>query len=114
MTTSTPLVPAMPSNLADMVKEETVALVGWAIALFGGAAVGIQKIRRSMSADERAIDNDAAYGNIMNLMGAEIDRLSAQNAKLATLINTLQTEVITLRNENADLKTAFGRLSSGR
>jgi FtsZ-binding cell division protein ZapB len=55
-----------------------------------------------------------ASGDVIKLLATEIDRLSAQNTKLAEIVNKLQLEIIQLRTENADLAGYMRRHGYGQ
>jgi FtsZ-binding cell division protein ZapB len=85
-----------------------VAAIGAIVTgFFATIAIGWQKIRRVTAHDKNEAESSHAHTGILDLLHAEINRLAEQNTKLADIVNKLQLEVIDLRNENAELHTAF-------
>jgi FtsZ-binding cell division protein ZapB len=76
-----------------------------AAGALGGLALAYYKLKKIIASDQAATQNDSAQINIVTLLREEINRLSEQNVKLARIVNTLQLEVITLRNENSELRS---------
>ena len=63
---------------------------------------------------EKSVEAGAAIADanngIITLLRAEIDRLSAQNTRLAIMVNDLQMQVIEIRKENHELRDAVCRI----
>lgn len=75
--------------------EVAIASLGSIVALW----VMFKKISRQTADDNKAIARDDATSSIITMMQQEIERLSKQNADLATRVNQLQLEVIQLRGQ---------------
>ena len=76
-----------------------------AAGVLGGLVLAYYRLKKIITSDQAAAQNDTAQINIVVLLREEINRLSEQNVKLARIVNTLQLEVITLRNENSELRS---------
>ncbi len=79
---------------------EAVATAG---AVATAAAVGIMKLFERFRNTQKSSSMVGAEIDVIEGLRSELGRLSDQNGKLATSLNELQSEVIALRRENAEL-----------
>lgn len=92
------------------VAEEVQRLVA---AAFGAAATGFIvwfKLRRSASNDVKETTANSATSAVIEMLRAEVTRLSEQNSHLAKMVNALQLQVIELHRENINLRKDVTRL----
>lgn len=69
-------------------------LIGAGLAALAGLAVSVKKMAKGWS-------SDSAETEVIDMLRAEVTRLSAQNATMAEKLNALQTELIKLNGELA-------------
>jgi cell division protein FtsB len=79
---------------------EAVATAG---AVATAAAVGIMKLFERFRNTQKSSSMVGAEIDVIEGLRKALSRLSEQNGSLATSLNELQTEVIALRRENAEL-----------
>jgi hypothetical protein len=90
-----------PETITQLYTEMGTLAAG----ALGGLWIAYYRLKKIIASDQRSTQNDAAQINVVGLLREEINRLSEQNVKLARIVNTLQLEVITLRNENSELRS---------
>lgn len=100
-------------EITSKVTNEAGSVLGWVAAAAASIWVGFQRLRRVTSADQDKTEQNDANRDIVARMREEVDRLSAQNARLTRVIEELQTEVFHLRDENASLRRHLGLSVNG-
>lgn len=95
------------TQLANDVRD----LAGWAAAGLASSILLYTKTRKTVASDDKATSGDMAITAVIDLLKAEVNRLALQNAALARIVSDLQLEVIAVRDENAELKTALNKLT---
>ncbi|MBI5270714.1 MAG: hypothetical protein HY856_13665 [Burkholderiales bacterium] len=81
--------------------------------ILGAIVVGVmgwRRMLRTWSADRAATIKTDAEANVVELLRAEVQRLSEQNSKLAAFANELQTEMLELRKSNVELQQTVTKL----
>lgn len=77
-----------------MSEWKTPEVIGAVLAAVGSLVVGMKKLSKGWKAD-------SAETEVIDLLRAEVARLSSQNTALADKLNELQKELITLNSELA-------------
>jgi hypothetical protein len=96
------------------VQADISAAVGWLVAAGAGAFIGIGKIRRTLAADRQAAAIDDAGTEVINMLRKELVLLTEQNQKLASMVNTLQLEIIALRTDHVKFAAKLGVNINGK
>ena len=87
--------------IPDDLPDKLPGVLGWLAAAVAGLFVGYGKIVRTFRADEKAATADYASSEVIELLRREIVALSEQNQRLAKMVNSLQLEIIELRDDHA-------------
>lgn len=81
-------------------------LTQWAAAAAAaaiGLSLGVQRALKSWAGNSRDIEKTHGEFDVVALLRTELERMAAQNDKLANLVNKLQAQVIELTSKNAKL-----------
>lgn len=78
--------------------------LGGGVAAALAAAFAFQKARAMWESNSATIDKAKGEGDIVSLLRTELERMAAQNDKLANLVNKLQSQVFELSSKNARLQ----------
>ena len=97
-------------QIFETMSEKSVEAGGWLVAGAASVVLVLSKLRATMSQDKNGAAIADANNGIITLLRAEIDRLSAQNTRLAIMVNDLQMQVIEIRKENHELRDAVCRI----
>lgn len=85
------------------IPDDTIGWASTAAAVVVGLVLGAQKAMKSWAGNARDIERVQGEVDIVQLLRTELERMAAQNDKLATLVNRLQAQVIELTSKNAKL-----------
>ncbi len=103
----------IPPDFLD-VPDKVPGILGWLTAAAAGIFIGYGKIMRTFRADEKAATADYASSEVIEMLRKEIVALSEQNTKLAKMVNSLQLEIIELRDDHARFLRQLGVEHSGK
>lgn len=93
-------------------SAKVAEVAGWATAAVLGGAMGIQRIAQTYSSTKRDIAKTEGETQVVELLRAEVRRISELNQKLMDDVQRLHGQVMTLQAENAKLVTIVDSLSA--
>lgn len=96
------------AEISEDIQKIAIACVAAGTAIF----MAVFKLKRSAAHDTKEADSDSATSLIINLLRAEVTRLSEQNSTLAKAVNALQIQVINLHQENIVLRQDVARIKN--
>jgi len=91
----------------DMSASDWIGGIAGTAAL---ALVGWRRILRAWASDRTATVKSEAEANVIEVLQAQVDRLSEQNTKLAALANELQLKMVELGRQNLELQHTVNSL----
>lgn len=87
---------------------------GWAtgiVAALAGVSLGFRKLYKTWAGDGRDIQRIAAETDVVDLLRTELNRVVEQNRALASEISSLQSLVLTMKEQNLKLSLSVDHLT---